>query len=331
LPIKKEKSTLYLPFTFISKWRDLPIYELISYVLMFSSVPMLAYGIQPYHSEIIKIIILTVLTMYSGFFAALIWNDITDLDIDLIAHPKRALPLGIINKKKFFRIALFFSALTFIFATLISIWCLIVVGVAALFVAFHNKYLKRIVKFPAYSEIFNPFQWIVVAIFGFIAVWSALPQSLEISLNILFFGNISTNSMAIQTMVLLIIFIYFADNAHDIAEGIHDADADHKYGIETYATSFGVKRASRISIVLYAISGIFGIILFLQSILSPIFLCLFLLLFAYTLFYPIKLLKSNKAVIKQQGKIVGRKIYDYFLFSFNLIFIDLMVQIFINS
>ena len=328
---KKEKSMFHLPFTFISKWRDLPAYELISYVIMYSSVPMLAYGIQPYNFEIFKIIILTILTMYSGFFAALIWNDITDIDIDAIAHPNRALPSGIIKAKKFFGIALFFSALTFIFAILISVWCLIIVGAAALFVAFHDKYLKRIVKFPAYSEIFNPFQWIVVAIFGFIAVWTALPQSSEISFNILFFGNISTSSKAIQTMILLLIFIYFADNAHDIAEGIHDAEADRKYKVKTYATTFGMEKAARISILMFVISGVIGIFLFLQSILSPIFLCLFLLLFVYTLFYPIKLLKSKRRVIKVQGKIVGRKIYDYFLFSFNLIFIDLVIQIFYYS
>ncbi len=330
MSLKKEKSVLRLPFKFISQWRDLPVYELISYVIMYSSVPMLAYGIQTYNSGIIKIIVLTVLTMYSGFFAALIWNDITDVNIDVIAHPNRALPSGIIDTKKFFRIALIFSALTFIFAILISIWCLILVGAAALFVAFHNKYLKRRIKFPAYSEIFNPLQWIVVAIFGFFAVWTAIPQSSEISFNLLFFGNISTSSTAIQTMILLIIFTYLADNAHDIAEGIHDIDADHKYRIKTYATTFGIERAARISIVMFAFSGIIGILLFLQSILSPIFLCLFLLLFVYTLFYPIKLLKSKKKEMKEQGQIVGRKIYDYFLFSFNLIFIDLIIQIFIN-
>ena len=328
---KKEKSVFHLPFSFISQWRDLPVYELISYAIMYSSVPMLAYGIQTYNSGIIKIIVLTVLTMYSGFFAALIWNDITDINIDVIAHPNRALPSRIIDTKKFFRIALIFSALTFIFAILISIWCLILVGAAALFVAFHNKYLKRRIKFPAYSEIFNPLQWIVVAIFGFVAVWTALPQSSEISLDIFLFGNISTSGKAIQTMILLVIFTYFADNAHDIAEGIHDIDADHQYGIKTYATTFGMEKAARISIVMFAFSGIIGIFLFLQSILSPIFLCLFLLLFVYTLFYSIKLLKSKKRVIKEQGQIVGRKIYDYFLFFFNLIFIDLMIQIFINS
>jgi len=327
LSSRKKNSLIPLPFDFIAQWRSLPVYELISYLLMFASVPILAYGFQPYNIEIIKIIVLTVLTMYSGFFAALIWNDITDSDIDTVVHPNRPIPSGKIHSKKFFGIALIFSALTFIFAFLISVWCLFLVMVAALFVAFHNKYLKRRVKFPAYSEIFGSFQWTVVAIFGFFAIWTALPQNSEIFFTIPFLGPISTSSTAIQQMFFLIIFSYFADNSHDIADGIHDAYADLKYGVRTYATTFGMKKAARISLIMFVISGFFGVFLFFQSILSPIFLVLFLLLFVYTLSFPLKILKFRKEEVEEQGIFVGRKLYDYFLFSFNLIFIDLLIQL----
>jgi geranylgeranylglycerol-phosphate geranylgeranyltransferase len=295
---------------------------------MFASIPMLAYGIQPYNFEIIRIIALTILTMYSGFFSTLIWNDITDSDIDSIAHPNRPIPSGRISPKKYFVIALIFSALTFIFAFLISVWCLIIVMIAALFIALHNKYIKRIVKFPAYSEIIGPLQWTVVTIFGFFAIWTALPQNSDIFYTMPLFGNISTSSKAIQQMIFLIIFTYFTDNSHDIAEGIHDADADLKYGIKTYATTVGKENAVKITLIMFIISGISGIILFLQSILSPIFLVLFLLLFLYTLYFPLKLLKFRKGEVEKQGIFVGRKLYDYFLFSYNLIFIDLVIQIY---
>jgi 4-hydroxybenzoate polyprenyltransferase len=124
---------------------------------MYASVPMLAYGIKPYDLEIITVIILTILALYSGFFAALIWNDITDVDIDSVVHPNRPIPSGRISTKKFFAIALVFSAMTFIFSFLVSFWCFILVGITALFVTFHNKYLKKIVKIPAYSEILHLF------------------------------------------------------------------------------------------------------------------------------------------------------------------------------
>lgn len=323
----KENSIIIKPFEFISKWRSLPSYELISYIFMFASVPMLAFGIQSYNYEIIKIILFTILAMYSGFFASLIWNDISDFDIDAIAHPDRPIPSGRIDKKRFFKIALIFSAFTFIFSILISIWCLIIVGLNAFFVAVHNRYLKRKIKLPAYSEIFGPFQWIVVVIFGFFAIWTAAPISSEISISSPFFGNIFTNSKAIGQMILLIIFTYFADTSHDIAEGIHDAEADIRHGVKTYATTFGKEKAARISLIMFIISGIFGIVMFLQSILSIIFLIIFLMFFLYTLIYPFRLLRSNEKDIEKQGLIVGRKLYDYFLFTFDIIFIDLIIHI----
>ena len=96
---KKNGNYLTRPFSFLSKWRSLPPYEMLSYFLMYASVPMLAFGIQLYNIEIIKIIIFTVICLYSGFFAALIWNDITDSDIDSVAHPDRPVPSGKISKK----------------------------------------------------------------------------------------------------------------------------------------------------------------------------------------------------------------------------------------
>jgi len=315
------------PFAFLSRWRSLPAYEMISYLFMYASVPMLAYGIQTYNLEIITIIVLTILTMYSGFFAALIWNDITDADIDEIAHPDRPIPTGRISSKKFFGIALIFSAMTFIFAVMVSIWCLIVVGVAALFVAFHNRYLKRRVKLPAYSEIFTPIQWVVVAIFGFFAIWTALPQTTDIVITMPFFGSISTSGLAIQHMILLVIFIYFVDNAHDLAEGIHDVEGDRKIGVKTYATSFGERNAARISFAMFFLSGIFGIILFIRTILTPIFLIPFLGIWLYALYQSYKLLKADEKEMKKLGAMVGRKGFNYFLITYNLIFLDILIQI----
>jgi geranylgeranylglycerol-phosphate geranylgeranyltransferase len=294
---------------------------------MFTSVPILAYGDQAYNSEIIKIVIFTILTMYSGFFATLIWNDITDADIDSIAHPDRPIPSGRISSKKFFGIALIFATMTFIFAILISIWCFILVGVAALFVALHNKYLKKRIKLLAYSEISSPIQWVVIAIFGFLAIWTAIPQSKDIVIFIPILGTISTNILAIQNMLLLVLFTYFADSAHDLAEGIHDAEGDRKHDVRTYATSFGEKNAARISFAMFFISGILGIILVIKKILTPIFLIPFLGVWIYILYYSYKLLKVDEKGMKKLSAIVGRKGFDYFLLSYDFIFLDVFIHL----
>ena len=217
--------------------------------------------------------------------------------------------------------------MTFIFAILVSIWCLIIVGAAALFVTFHDKYLKKRVKIPAYSEIFTPIQWVVVAIFGYFAIWTAIPQSIDIIISVPFFGSISTTQMAIQNMIFLVIFAYFADNAHDLAEGICDAEGDRKLGVRTYATSFGEKNAARISFGMFLLSGIFGFILFYRTSLTLIFLIPFLIIWLYTMNQSYKLLKSDKKDMKKIAAMVGRKGFNYFLFIFDLIFIDIFVQI----
>lgn len=328
---KKKTSTMFHPFIFLSQWRSLPPFELISYIVMFASMPMLAYGIQPYDTSILYRIILSILCLYSGFFAALIWNDITDADIDSIAHPDRPVPSGRISKEKFFLIALLFSFLNFFFALLINIWCLFLVGMTALFVAFHNKYLKKMIKLPAYSEIFTPVQWVIVVLFGFFAVWT-MNQTGNFSIAMPIFGDTLVFSRyELFIMILLVLFTYFTDNAHDLPEGIHDYNGDINAGVKTYATSFGKKNAARISFFMFFLSGILGLLIFYYTLLSFIFLIPFLLLWLYTMSFSYKLLKADEATMPQLGSVVGRKGFNYFLLCFDLIFIDIVLQILVNT
>ena len=322
------------PLQYLIRWRPFPPYELICYFLMFAGVPLFAWesmftdGVHPFSMELIKPVFLTVATLYSGFFAALIWNDITDKDIDIVVHPTRAIPSGHISSKNFFAIALVFSALTFIFALLTSPWCLLLVGVTALFVAFHNKYFKRIIKLPAYSEIFTPAQWLTVPLFGFFAVFTALPATGDINFSLSVLGYLSIHRVQLLPMFLLVLFTYFADDAHDLAEGIHDVDGDHKLGVKTYATSFGEKNAAIISFCMLIISGILAILLWFFTLLSFIFLVPFIILWFYTLNQSYQFVKiTDDDHRKKMGKIMGKKGYDYLLFSFSLIFLDVFLQL----
>jgi geranylgeranylglycerol-phosphate geranylgeranyltransferase len=324
---KKLHSKFIRPFIFLSKWRSLPPFEMFSYILMFSSIPMLAYGIQPYNNDIFIIIFFTILSLYSGYFAALIWNDITDEKIDKISHPDRPIPSGRISSKNFFKIALLFSVLTFLFSFMVNFWCFIVVILSAFFVAVHNKYLKKIIKFPAYSEIFTPIQWIIVVLFGYIAIWTTNSYQDSLIFQMPIFENISTSITEFQNMIILILFAYFADNAHDLPEGIHDYNGDKKVGVKTYANSFGKKSAARISFFMFVISGILGIILYIKTILSLIFLIPFLIVWIYTIYHSIILLKFKENEMGEYGEIVGRKGFNYFLLSFDLIFIDIFLQL----
>jgi geranylgeranylglycerol-phosphate geranylgeranyltransferase len=329
--VKNFKLIITKPFVFLSNWRSLPLFEMLSYFLMYASIPMLAYGFNIYDYDIISIILLTILTMYSGFFAALIWNDITDSEIDIISHPDRPIPSGRISQRNFFNIALFFSFLTFIFSFLVNFWCFIIVIITAFFVAIHNKYLKKIVKFPAYSEIFTPIQWIVVVVFGYFAIWTNFHYHNSLVFQTPIFENIYTSMSEFQNMILLVLFTYFIDNAHDLPEGIHDFQGDLKLGVKTYATSFGKRNAAKISFFMFLISGLLGIMIYLNTILSYIFLIPFLIIWIYTLYFSFSLLKKGDNEIEKYGMIVGRKGFNFLLLSFDLIFVDIMIQLIIMN
>lgn len=309
------------------KWRTIMVFELISFAIMYSTVPMLAYGIQPYNWEILKIILLTALTLYSGYFATLIWNDITDRDIDSIAHPDRSLPAGRITPTRFFLVALLFSAMVFTFAILISVWCLFIVGMAALFVTFHNKYLKKLIKIPAYSEIFTPVQWMTVAVFGYVAIWTAFPQTHAIRYNLPILGAIAFDTDALINMLILVLLTYFADNAHDLPEGIHDIDGDKKLDVRTYATSFGIKTSAKVSFSMFFLSGFLGVLLWYRTILSLLFLVPFILSWLYTLNWSYKYIKKDEQEMKNQGIIVGQKGFNFFLLTYLFIFLDILTQL----
>jgi 4-hydroxybenzoate polyprenyltransferase len=313
------------------RWRTIMVYEMLSLNIMYCVVPMLAYGMQTYSWDILRILLLSVITLFSGYFATLIWNDISDMEIDKIAHPDRTIPSGRITPRQFFVIALICSAIVFTGAILISVWCLFVVGMAALFVTFHNKYLKKIVKIPAYSEIFTPVQWVVVAIFGYVAIWTALPQSYVLSYNLPIVGAIAFDANSFLNMILLVLFTYFADNAHDLPEGIHDIEGDKKMGVRTYASSFGVKTSAKISFAMYVISGILGILLFLRTILSLVFLVPFLVVWLYTLQWSYHYLKDEEQKMKESGLIIGQKGFNYFLTAFDLMFLDILLQVIYHS
>lgn len=323
-----QENILKRPIRFLFKWRAFTYYEMICYVFMYAGAIMFAYGIQPYSTDTIILVLLTIATLYSGFFAALIWNDITDKDIDVVVHPTRPIPDKRISQSRFFAIALVFSALTFLFAALTSLWCLILVGSNALFVTFHNKYLKKKIKIPAYSEIFTPVQWLTVPIFGFVALWSRSPFEGSINVSVPLIGLLSISTAHIVPMVLLVFFSYFADDAHDLAEGINDVEGDRKLGVRTYATSFGEKTAAKISFLMIAIAGVIGILLWVLTLLSLIFLIPFIILWFYTLNQTYSMIKSTDDLERRhQAKIIGKKQYDFLLFSYTLIFLDVLLQL----
>ena len=192
---------------------------------------------------------------------------------------------------------------------------------------FHDKFLKKKVHFPAYSEIFTPIQWVVVPLFGYLAVWMTIPGMHTSSIAFPLLGSLYLNSTQFVSIVLLFFFTYFAVNAHDLPEGIHDVAGDKALSVKTYATSFGVPAAAKISFGMFIIAAILATLLVYSGTLSLIFYLPFLALFGYTLRYSYRLVKADDASREQLSSLVGRKGYDFFLFSYNLMFLDIVLRL----
>jgi 4-hydroxybenzoate polyprenyltransferase len=116
-------------------------------------------------------------------------------------------------------------------------------------------------------------------------------------------------------------------NAHDLPEGIYDIEGDRKQGVKTYAISFGERTAAQISFAMFFISGILALLLVIIGTLTLIFYFPFLFLWIYTLYYSHRLVKADDTTMKTLSSKVGRKGFDYFLMSYNLIFLDVIVRI----
>jgi 4-hydroxybenzoate polyprenyltransferase len=185
------------------------------------------------------------------------------------------------------------------------------------------------VKIPAFSELTTPLQWIIVPVFGFLAIWSVFSATSGITINLSYFGFISFNLENLQILILMILFTYLADGGHDLPEGIHDVEGDKKLGVKTYATSFGIKTAAKVSFSMFLISGIIGMVLYLKTILSPLFLILFIILWLYTLYNSYKLLIARKEDMKPLGNIVGQRTFRFFWLTYDIIFFDILIQVLI--
>jgi 4-hydroxybenzoate polyprenyltransferase len=290
-------------------WRSIWVYELISFTLMYASMVFLAHSGQPVTWDFLKILVFSIISLFSGYFAALIWNDINDRDIDSVVHPDRPLPGKRMSAARFFAIALVFSASTFLFAYLVDFWCFLLVGFTALFVAFHNRYFKKGMRLPAYSEIFTPLQWCIVPVFGYLAM----------------------HYYVLVPVLMVVLFTYFADSSHDIAEGIHDVEGDSQFGVRTYATSFGESTAAKVSFAFLTLSGVFGIAVYFVTPLSLIYLIGFVLFWIYTVYRYSRLLKTEGEERRTLGPKIGKNGFDFLLFVYDLIFLDLIIQILVPN
>lgn len=168
--------------------------------------------------------------------AGYVINDYYDIEIDKIAHPKRPLVIGVINKNK---VIIIYTALNFI-ALVISFW---ISPIAFGFVLFtiiqlllYSILLKKVILFS---------NFVVACLTGMVFI----------------FGGIVVEN--VTASVIPAIFAFLINFIREIVKDMEDIEGDLNAGVVTFSARYGIKKSKLIILIITAILVLFTIYPFL--------------------------------------------------------------------
>ena len=162
--------------------------------------------------------------------AAMAINDYYDRAIDAINEPQRPLPSGVVTSREVLLFVAFLSIAGFIFASIVSILCLLVAAVSLIITVTYLTVGKR----------------------------SGLPGNFLVSACVAIpfvYGSVTAISTLRLNVILFALMAFLSNTGREITKGIVDVKGDNSEGIKTLAVHFGEQRAA-IGAVLFYVSAI---------------------------------------------------------------------------
>lgn len=157
-----------------------------------------------------------------------VFNDYFDRNIDRLIHAKRPLPSGRLTEKEVFIFAAILMVSGFIVAYFVNLTFLLLGAFSSIFYLLHIWKIKRTVSIPGIATIGTNFSISLIVLGG----WA-----IDSPLNFL------------SLYMALLVFLW--DMSHDTASAIRDYNGDRSEGLQSFAVSFGNKKASQIATVLF--------------------------------------------------------------------------------
>lgn len=187
---------------------------------------------------------LIVIGVNCGISSAYAFNDYLDAEIDKINFPNRPIPSGILSRTD----VLVYSVILFIIAAIIAYYfnpeTLIVFIIAGFFINAYSSFLRRYYFSPLISS--------VSASLIFIGVGLAFNPA----------GFLKPNGDILPfPIILLALWMFFANNAHVLSDASGDIEGDRKFGKITMAVKFGLPFTSKIVLFNNAAAILIAIIL----------------------------------------------------------------------
>lgn len=189
-------------------------------------------------------LVLIIIGVNCGISSGYAFNDYCDAEIDKINFPNRPIPSGRVSKRE---VLLYFSFL-FIIATVIAYYfnpeTLVVFIIAGVLINAYSSFLRRYYFSPLFSSI--------SAALIFVGVGLALNPA----------GFLKPDGDILPVpIILLALWMFFANNAHVLSDASGDIEGDRKFGKITVPVKFGLPLASKLVLFNNSIAILISIVL----------------------------------------------------------------------
>lgn len=151
--------------------------------------------------------------------AAMAVNDYYDFDIDRINEPERPIPSGAVSLKAALLVTCVLTAVGFVFAFAVSIFCL----------------------------LFAVGAWIIMVTYSTVGKRSGLAGNFLVSACVaapFLYGSLVAVDTVVLNVLLFASMAFLSNTGREISKGIVDVEGDRSYHIRTLAVIFGERRAA---------------------------------------------------------------------------------------
>lgn len=151
--------------------------------------------------------------------AAMAVNDYYDFDIDRINEPERPIPSGAVSLKAALLVTCVLTAVGFVFAFAVSIFCL----------------------------LFAVGAWIIMVTYSTVGKRSGLAGNFLVSACVaapFLYGSLVAVGTVVLNVLLFASMAFLSNTGREISKGIVDVEGDRSYHIRTLAVIFGERRAA---------------------------------------------------------------------------------------
>ncbi len=166
------------------------------------------------------------LTGFALTGASMAINDYYDRAIDAINEPLRPIPSGLVSPREALLIASFLSVIGFIFAVLVSAWCLVVAVIA----------------------------WVIFTTYITVGKRTGLPGNFLVSACVgapFVYGSVLAKDYVVLNVWFFVMMAFLANTGREITKGIVDVEGDKTGNVQTLAVRYGEKAAAVVAVIFF--------------------------------------------------------------------------------